>query len=351
MNEKQQKIWKRIQKVLPVFFLIYGLGSVFTLERDFVHVTKLGIFLLLLGPSFLLLVLLGRIFERLSDHPKWSKYGFWVNYLNVTATQTLTQYVLIFCLPFFIAKQNWIYFGLTAAWLATTLWDPLYEKLVQSAFYRHMLLAWSLMTALSFLYPFVWPNQLPHFYLALATVCTLAMIPTRREWFYLLTLIGAWGLLVGSLLVLPPAYKFPILSVWSKAPRFAWDADNKDLPPPSLGKEMTQADIRLFIDEGHTLCCVAPIIAPPSLNINIIQEWTLGDRVIETAQLKTPIHGSAKQQAFHSFFCKKNFPFGQEDERLRCRIRIGDDIDLGGASLEVMKVKTAREGHQVHERF
>ena len=27
----------------------------------------------------------------------------------------------------------------------------------------------------------------------------------------------------------------------------------------------------------------------------------------------------------------------------------GDDIDLGGSSLEVMKVKTAREGHQSHE--
>ena len=326
---------KRLSKLLPFFFLAYGLFSVFTLQRDFSHVTQLGIFVLLVGPAFMLFALVGRLFESLSDDSKWSRYSSWAKMANLSATQTLTQYILIFCLPFYVIKQNWMYFGINILWLGTSLWDPLYEKLVQSTLYRHMLLAWSLLSASSFLFPFIVPRYIDWFYPFLALISSLAFIPTRKEKSYILSLLALWLLLLIPLFFLSPPNRFPLLSVWIKDSHFAFDISGKEAADSHLGKSISKQSVKESLIDGHTFCCVAPVVAPPGLRTNVRQEWQLEERVFESIELKTPIQGNSTQQAFHSFYCKKNIPFGVDDERLRCRIQIGDAIDIGGTSIEV----------------
>jgi hypothetical protein len=326
---------ERIKRLLPIAFLIYGLISVFTLQRDFSHVTKLTIFVLLIGPTFLFFGLLGRVLERLPDDSRWSRYKDFARMANLSATQTMAQYILIFCLPFYVMKSNWIYFAANILLLGLILWDPVYERLVAYPLFRHMLLAWSLVAASSFLFPFVLPGKIAWFYPALAVVSGFAFIPTRKEGRYFIGLAGLWTMTLVPLLVLPPEYRFPLLSVWTKQTHFAWDVEGRSSVDEPLARTMSQSYLKDFIGEGHRLCCVAPIVAPPGLSTTIRQEWTLGGRVIESTELRTPIQGNASQQAFHSYFCKRNFPLGDQDEWLRCRIKIGKDIDVGGTAIEV----------------
>ncbi|MBC7660541.1 MAG: hypothetical protein H7249_12655 [Chitinophagaceae bacterium] len=328
---------KKLAKFLPFFFLVYGLWSVFTLQRDFSHVTQLGVFVLLVGPAFMVFAMVGRLFESLSQDSKWARYSSWAKMANLSATQSLTQYILIFCLPFYVVRQDWIYFGVNILWLGTSLWDPLYEKLVQYTLYRHLLLAWSLLSASSFLFPFILPSYLDWFYPAMAGISSLAFIPTRKEKSYILSLLALWFLSLIPLLFLDAPLRFPLLSVWTKDSHFAFDIVNKETADQHLAKSISKQSVKDALKEGHTLCCVAPVVAPPGLRANIKQEWSLGRRVIESVQLKTPIQGNVTQQAFHSYFCKKNLPLGEVDERLRCRVQIGDGIDIGGSSIEIVQ--------------
>jgi len=325
-----------LRRYLPVIFLMYGLFSVFTLQRDFSHITKLSIFMLLVGPSFMFLALLSRVIERLADDSKWNRYGTWVQFANLSATQTMTQYILMFCLPFYVVKEEWFYFGLNLLALASVLWDPLYRRLLLWAVYRHGILAWSLMSASSFLFPFLFPSRMNLFYPALAIASLIGFIPTRREKSYVLLLLGLWITSLIPLFVISPRNRFPILSVWTKAAHFAFRNPNEERATADLAKSISNRTVKDFVGEGGSLCCVAPVVAPPGFRVNIKQEWRLGDRVIESVQLKTPIQGNVKQAAFHSYFCKQRFPFGNEDERLSCRILIGEAIDIGGTAIEVL---------------
>ncbi len=326
---------EKLKKLLPVAFLIYGLVSVFTLQRDFSHVTKLTVFVLLIGPVFIIFALVGRFFENVSDDSRWSRYKGFARTANLSATQTLAQYILIFCLPFYVIKSSWIYFAINVLLLGLILWDPIYEKLVTYSLFRHLLLSWSLISASSFLFPFVLPEQMGWFYPGLALISALGFIPTQREWRYFVFLAGLWAVTLIPLMLLPAPYRFPLLSVWTKKPHFAWDTGGKSAADEPLARTMSQGYLKDFLADGHMLCCVAPIVAPPKLSTTIRQEWTLGGRVIESTELKTPIRGSATQEAFHSYFCKRNFPLTDEDEWLRCRITIGSDIDIGGIAIEI----------------
>lgn len=335
MSIKEKLPVAKLKKLMPVAFLIYGLVSVFTLQRDFSHITQLSIFVLLVGPAFVTFALLTRFLEKVTDEHRFARYRGLFRQVNLSATQTFTQYIVIFCLPFYVVKENWIYLGINILWLSTILWDPIYERLILSTIYRHMLLAWTLISASSFLFPFMLPSYINYFYYFLAAIAGLAFIPTRREWKYLALLILLWGGYLIPLLLLPPSYRFPILSVWARKPHFAWDARGKGQADDALARTMSVGYFRDYLNEGHELCCVAPIVAPPKLSTNVRQIWSLGDRVIESTELKTRIQGNIAQRAFHSYFCKRNFPLSANVEKLSCRVTISDDIDVGGTALRI----------------
>lgn len=335
MSWKETIRVEQLKKLLPIFFLLYGLFSVFTLQRDFEHVTRLSIFVLLIGPTFITFALLTGFLERVSDESRWSKYRQLARQANLSATQILAQYILIFCLPFYVIKESWVYLGLNILVLATILWDPFYERLIHSPIYRQLLLSWALISACSFLFPFILPEQIAWFYPGLSLISSLAFFPTRKEGRHFLRLLALWGLTLIPLLLVPSAYRFPLLSVWTKKPHFAWDMQSRSSKDEPLAKTMSAAYFKDSLSEGRALCCVAPVVAPPKLSTSVIQEWSLGGKIIESTELKTRIKGNASQQAFHSFFCKKSFPLDGREQTLRCRIKIGGAIDIGGTSIHI----------------
>ncbi len=320
------------QRILPFLFLAYGLYSMQSLQRDFQSVHRLTVYLVLLVPVFLLFNLAFRWYEAREKRRRFDTALHWV---SRSLNQNFTQYILMFCLPFFIAGQRWFYAVIHIVALAISLWEPWWARLLASWIYRRLMLLWSLLTAVSFLFPFLWPSSLAWFYPALTAVGMTAFIPGRRDKSHMIT-VGVGSLaLIASLLALPLSWRFPILSVWLQKPHFETDTLVKDSPHQSLGDTFPVQDLQRLLAEGHSLCCVAPIVAPPTLREKVVQEWSLDGHIIESPELKTSIAGNADQRAFRSYFCKQNFPSFGPGQLLRCRILLQHSINLGSTQVSL----------------
>src|SRR5690349_2683085 len=97
------------RKALTLVFLGYGIYSVFMMKRDFQHTTRLTIFLLALVPVFLILHLVGKMATKHEARGQTSPRLRAVNWMSQWLTQNMTQYIFMFCLPFFIVTQRWVY--------------------------------------------------------------------------------------------------------------------------------------------------------------------------------------------------------------------------------------------------
>lgn len=317
-------------KVFPFLVLAYGLYSVFTLQRDFSHIGRLVFSLCLMGPAFILLTLAPAFLDSRDPNSKLFRYRRWISFINESATVNVTQYILMFCLPFFAVKENWFYFGVHLALLGITLWDPFYSKLIRHPSFRHLLQTWTLLSAFSFLFPFILPSAIRYFYPLLALTVVIAFIPTKRERRYLLSQ-GILCLVTMAAVLLPPLpMRFPLLSVWLKEPRFAIDRGDSHQFEQQLPKLPSWGILREEFTQDASLCCITPVVAPPAFREKITQEWLLGSKELESAHLKTSIQGNANESAFRSFYCKKNFPAIQEDETIRCRVYLQDSVYIGG---------------------
>ncbi len=323
------------RKALTLVFLGWGIYSVFMMKRDFQHTTRLTIFLLALVPMFLLLHLVGRMATQHEARGQTSPRLKAVNWLSQSITQNMTQYILMFSLPFFIVSHRWVYLGITIILLATTLWDNWWKALLPITLYRQLLRLWSILCAGSFLYPFVWPGYLSNFYLAMATGAALALFPTRIDRTHLISSTILQALTMMNLLLLPPAYRFPLLSVWVSKPHFGTNEDQKDHGVTSIPTNWSVREFNQSLTDGSSVCCVAPVVAPPGVRERITQEWTLDGRLLEKPQLKSTIQGNADQRGFHSFFCKRNFPPAHAESVLRCRLSLQETIFLGETTLKL----------------
>jgi hypothetical protein len=320
-----------IRKFLPFLMLLYGLYSLFTLQRDFEHIGRLVFCLMMIAPASLLLAFGPALLDRIQPDSRLHRYRQVITWLNTTAALNLTQYILMFCLPFFAVKEAWFYFSLHILILGITMWDPICSRLMKWASFRHSLQAWTLMSAFSFLFPFILPGFVKYFYPCLAGILVLAFIPTQREKKYLrsqaLLLLG----LIALLLLPPLPMRFPLLSVWLKKPHFALDRKNAHEFGEHLPKLLMWSDLRSEMASEASLCCIAPVVAPPAFREKLTQEWILDDKVLETAHLKTTIQGrKSTDSAFRSFYCKKNFPPIETDATLRCLVYLQEAVYLGG---------------------
>jgi hypothetical protein len=305
------------------------------MKRDFQHTTRLTIFLVALVPMFLLLHLIGRIATQHEARGQSSPRLKTVNWLSQSMTQNMTQYILMFSLPFFIVSHRWVYLGVTLLLLATTLWESWWKALLPITLYRQLLRLWSILCAGSFLYPFIFPGHLSQFYLAMALAAALALFPTRLDRTHLMSSIALQGLTLVNLLLLPPAFRFPLLSVWVNKPHFGINEDQKDHGVRNIPGAWSLREFKATLAEGSSLCCVAPVVAPPGVRERIAQEWTLDGQLLEKPQLKSTIRGNANQRGFHSFFCKRKFPPAQAGQLLRCRVSLQDSIFLGETTLDL----------------
>ena len=320
------------QRILPFLFLAYGLYSMYSLQSNFQTVERLTVYFVLLVPAFLLFNIAFRWYEAREKRRPLDTALHWV---SRSMNQNFTQYVLMFCLPFFIAGQHWFYAAIHIFALAVSLWEPWWSRLLASWIFRRAMLLWSLLSGSSFLFPFLWPDRLSWFYPALTLVGLTAFIPGRRDKSHLITV--GWGSLglVAMMLTLPLAWRFPVLSIWLQKPHFETDTADKDETHRNLGAHISAADLRGLLADGHSVCCVAPIVAPPRLREKVVQEWTIDGHVIESPELKTSIAGNAEQRAFRSYYCKQNFPALETGQVLRCRLFLQHSMTLGGAQLDL----------------
>lgn len=335
ISSRRGKVHGMRKKILPFLFLAYGLYSMLSLQRDFQTIQRLTIYLFLLIPAFILFSLAFRWYEDRDRRAKMRRFDTAFHFISRTATQNLTQYILMFCLPFFLAGQHWFYMGINLLCLATLLWEPWWSALLRSWVYRRAVQLWSSLCASSFLLPFLWPQQLRWFYWMLTAVGLAALLPARFDKKHLLILGSSALVLLIALLGLPLSWRFPILSVWLQKPHFETDTLRKDSPHLTLQTSMPREEVLALLQSGHSLCCVAPIVAPPQLREKIQQEWTLDGELIERPELKTTIAGNAQQRAFRSYYCKQNFPKLEQGETLRCRLFLQEYLYLGSAYVKM----------------
>jgi hypothetical protein len=324
------------QRFLALLGLGWGVFSIFALKRGFQHIERLRISYYLLIPLFLILSMVMHHWEDIRSEIAHSRRRKLIRTIVVSGSQTMAQYVLMFCLPFFwMGGGRWLYLVPTALLLVVTLWDPWWNRCLKSPLFRSVLQVWTLLCGLGFLFPFLWPNRFEYFYQAMAGITTIALIPTKLTLPKIKLATGLWAVFMVLLLLLPVSLRFPILSVWLDKPRFAFDINRQDVTPMAM-EEISKTELETYLKNGHALCCVAPIVAPPGVREKVKQEWSTTQRVLESPLLKTTIRGSSEERSFYSYFCKHNFPSFAEKETIRCRLYLNDsEIHLGDISLKL----------------
>ena len=123
-----KKHWKPL---LSAFFLVYGIYYAFAMRRDFQNTEMLTWCLLGIIPIFVALYLLDHYGEswRRYQHG-WIAYGLEaIHWTGAWSTQSIVQYILTFCLPFFLFGDHFVYLGITGILLLTTLWDGWWDNL------------------------------------------------------------------------------------------------------------------------------------------------------------------------------------------------------------------------------
>ena len=311
--------------------------TMFSLDRNDQHVSRLKLSLFLLPPVFLgMRVVMPWLEGALKEGPH-GRLAAGAAWLSRGISQNLAQYILAFCLPFFMATQRWIYLGFTFLLFLSTLWDPWWARLTRQPLYMLLLQLWALLCALSYLYPFFWPDGLDHFHHAMLLMALIAVIPANLS----RTHLGASTLLflfaLTLMVVLPREGRFPVLSVWPSHPHFAFDAfDPMKIAGENMQPEDLTADqLASFLARGHTLCCVAPVTAPPAVREKVTQGWSLDGFLVERQQLDTAISGNPEGQPFRSYYCKRHFPQFKAGMVIGCELYLADDLYMGQIKIHI----------------
>ena len=307
----------------------------FSLQRDYQHVSRLKLSLFLLLPAFLAMRVVMRWIDEVSKSN--SHRGLIhriLTWVGRSATQNIAQYILAFSLPFFLATQRWIYLGFTFLLFVSTLWDPWWVRLTRRPIYLILLQLWALLCALGYLYPFFWPNHLDHFHHAMLLLSIVCIIPAHLSKTHIKQSAMLALLPLTMLVLLPREGRFPILSVWLNRPHFAFD--ETILPPlKEMPADLSSDQLKAFIESGHSLCCVAPVIAPADVREKVTQNWSLDGKSIERPQLNTLVSGNPYGKPFHSFYCKRNFPRLANGSVMACDLYLADRIYLGQVAFHV----------------
>jgi hypothetical protein len=274
-----------------------------------------------------------------------------IDWAMATGTQIFAQYLLMFALPFLWYARAWGMLVFSTLLVATTLWDPLFLKLVRSYAYRLILRATSFALATSFLVGALVPRH-AHFYALAALAAALAgglpwRLPSRSGPagigaftlpfvpFVLLVALALLHIFVGGPL------RFPLLAVWVKGGSFAlqdstggWASGGAPSGGALNGGDpMSRDHVEGLLSQGGRLCCVSPLVAPRALHREVVHEWWLDGKKLDAIELP-PLQGRDEGAAYRTFSCKKNLPAAWADGGVVCRVFVG----RGEAGVEVGRV-------------
>lgn len=276
-----------------------------------------------------------------------------IDWLLVTGTQVFSQYLLMFSLTFLYWTGAWVYLGFAVVLVVSTLWDPLFFRLVKFYPYRLVLRTTALVFAISFLVGALLPAFLPLFGVFSLAGAFWGAFPWRffqgrlhtarqRVWAVVpLVLVGVATLAHSSFGGL---FRFPVLSIWVKKGAFVlqdaqgfWRGTNasRDFGLLRRGSVLQLDEVTSALREGGRLCCVSPVVAPRALQSAVVHEWWYGSRKLETIPLP-PLQGRDEGFAYRTYSCKKYLPFELTEAAesaeatgrnasLRCRVFLGHD--------------------------
>ena len=213
---QQKKRWKRLRpfaarfsRLLPWASLVWGLASGMFLARRFDSAPKVLAFAvaLLLASAALgaWTTWVARLAARAQAHedlpiasgdpsvPPLSaspslrpamrvlalKHREWIDWAAVTVMQIFAQYILMFSLGFLWSARAWFHFALCSTLVASTLWDPLFTRLVRSDSYRLTLRALGLALAASFLVGVLAPARVVQGPAIAAIAASIGVFPWR----------------------------------------------------------------------------------------------------------------------------------------------------------------------------
>ncbi|MBF0440994.1 MAG: hypothetical protein HQK54_03750 [Oligoflexales bacterium] len=337
-NAPRIPLWYFLRRnLISIVFLIFGIYSAVSLQRDYAKAPYLMAALFALFSIFLLLGGLSFLSDK-SDFfstPKAERMREWIRFLGRNASQSLAQYIFAFCLPFFMYAQRFGYFLLTLSLTLMLLWNPWWERLVQHWTFRRLMHVWSIMCSLSFIYPFLGAEYLQYFYPGLAIFGSIPLLLVRQLRSRLLHVAAGLILVFTFTLFLPLTSRVPMVAIWIHDGHFEADRTRNKEPARIIGISYEAQKLRQLLFEGHEICCVAPIVAPPSIKEHIRQEWSLDGIILENPKLPTAISGNPYQRPFRSFYCKRNFPQLASGSTLSCRLFIENDLYLGEAALRL----------------
>lgn len=349
---RARALFARYGHFLPWISLAWGLLSGMLIGRDYENATRLAlftfglvIFTLLLNLWFLWRSRTAANMDKASPFAKriYAR-GKLIEWFGVTATQIYVQYILMFCLPLLVLAQAWITFSITLGCLASTLWDPWWQKLFKGSWYRACILCWGTLLAVAFLYPLFFPGWLGIYYRALGFIAFLFLVPWHRfrararlrdgrldrklsvvDFVPVLMLACAAGIHT----VVPALPPFPLLSVRLDKPHFTYVA-NEAKAPQMLSRVESAARVAELLSTGQTLCCVTPVIAPDTIRVPLVHEWMVNGSLLERITLPK-IRGSRRSSSYRTFSCKSHFGENVVIESIECAVYLGGDIYLGRA--------------------
>lgn len=329
--------------VLPWASLTWGLASGVMISRDYQRSGRLVAFTFALVVFSAALSLwfqwekkavlkadsLGKFAQKVQN-----KAGI-IEWLGITATQLYVQYILMFCLPLlFFAKAFWC-FSLTILCVGSTLWDPWWVKLVKHGWYRASVRSWSMCLATSFLFPLFFARFLEHYYWAMAFLALAITFPyptlfrPRSQSVFDVLPCAVIIVLIATMAsgrVLP---RFPLLAVWLKDPQMAFSDDSgASFSDPPIESPLARSILRGELAAGLALCCITPVVAPGTLNVQVFHEWTVDGVFLERIALPE-IKGSTLEASFRTYSCKRNFPALEKAKKLGCRTFLQGNVEIG----------------------
>ena len=297
----------------PVLSLFWGVWTALTMQRSHQGALKLAIVsaLLVIVSQFSEFWGAGQsssLFSGLKEH--WmGRVGNWIAFSGV---QSLAQFILFFCIPFFWRTAPWFALICITSLAVSTLWDPFFDKLYNFSIYRGFLKSYCLVCASFFSFPIFFPDFLKYLYLFVFVIIFISMFPFcyfikvtkclfKNKFLYFLKDFVKSIFIISIILVLSMIenriFKIPISSIWLKEPSLVF--------------------------KNNQICCLSPLVAPGHLKSKIIHKWLYKKNEIDQISL-SDIEGLSDRYSFHTYSCKSKFPFDikikEEFGNLTCEV-------------------------------
>ncbi|MEN9528923.1 MAG: hypothetical protein RI932_796 [Pseudomonadota bacterium] len=311
-------------KYIPWISLVWGVFSVFLIGHDLAGIYKVVFFAAL----FAAVALLGIVFPQGRSKA--------LDWLKLVSQQSAAQYILFFAVPLLWKAELWMWLTLVTVLALSTLWDPLYNRLWRSAWYRVLLITVSL-TLVTSLSVVTWaPYLLGYSTLIALLVCFVAQVASSFAADKIIQAergVVAWGPTSWKNIVLKDAWQGLILFI-------VYFFSGSPLPP--LGVWVVEGRIEAHA-ETRSIECVTRIAAPAGFKSGLVHSWSIqeSEHFQDNIALSEVIGNGIEAKPFTTRSRKQSFPIPFEDvvkKTIKCRVSLPGTGAIG--TIEMLPITT-----------